>query len=163
MRKAVTEGTASALYIPGVKIAAKTGTAELGVSKSRVNSWTIGYFPSDAPRYAFAIVMERGVRGNTRNAAYVGSRVIRSLQRETPDYLKGSTSPGLPLPPEPAEEVVVDVMASSTGSSETVSSTTPSIIPTFPAGASSTPGGATSTVDPPGVFPEIPLPEEVTE
>ena len=88
MREAVVEGTANILNIPEVKIAAKTGTAELGVSKARVNSWVIGFFPYDKPRYAFAVVMDRGVKGNTTNASYVARELFRKMASSTPEYLK---------------------------------------------------------------------------
>lgn len=86
MRKGAIEGTAKLLNIPGIKIAAKTGTAELGVSKARVNSWVIGFFPYDHPKYAFAIVMDRGVKGNTTNASFVAQKLFWWMLAETPDY-----------------------------------------------------------------------------
>ena len=73
-------------------IPAKTGTAELGVTKVRVNSWVIGFFPYDKPKYAFAIVMDRGMKGNTTNAAYVAQKVFWAMASTTPEYLKGETS-----------------------------------------------------------------------
>ncbi|HEY9585602.1 MAG TPA: penicillin-binding transpeptidase domain-containing protein [Candidatus Paceibacterota bacterium] len=88
MRKGVVEGTAKLLNVPGAKIAAKTGTAELGVSKARVNSWVIGFFPYDKPKYAFAIVMDRGVRGNTTNASYVAQQLFWWMLVETPEYFQ---------------------------------------------------------------------------
>lgn len=59
MRLAVTEGTAQALQNPTIPVAAKTGTAQIK-GNTRVNSWAIGFFPSDAPRYAFVVLMEDG-------------------------------------------------------------------------------------------------------
>ena len=91
MRKVVTEGTATLLNVSVVKVAAKTGTAELGVTKVRVNSWVIGFFPYDNPRYAFAIVMDRGVKGNTTNASYVAQKFFWAMASSTPEYLKGDT------------------------------------------------------------------------
>ncbi|KKU78383.1 MAG: hypothetical protein UY04_C0040G0014, partial [Parcubacteria group bacterium GW2011_GWA2_47_7] len=87
MRKGAIEGTAKLLNLPYVKIAAKTGTAELGVVKARVNSWVIGFFPYDDPKYAFAIVMDRGVRGNTTNASFVASLLFPWLAQNTPSYI----------------------------------------------------------------------------
>ena len=87
MRKGAIEGTAKLLNFPYVKIAAKTGTAELGVSKARVNSWVIGFFPYDNPKYAFAIVMDRGVKGNTTNASYVASKLFPWLAQNAPEYI----------------------------------------------------------------------------
>lgn len=88
MRKGVLEGTASTLNLPGVAVAAKTGTAELGVSKTRVNSWVIGFFPYDRPRFAFALLLDRGVRGNTTNASFTMARVLLTMTEETPEYVK---------------------------------------------------------------------------
>lgn len=87
MRMGVQTGTANILNIPEVKIAAKTGTAELGVTKARVNSWVIGFFPYDKPRYAFAVVMDRGVKGNTTNASYTARELFHVLASTTPEYL----------------------------------------------------------------------------
>jgi len=64
MREVVLSGTGKGLSYPDFEIAAKTGTAELGVSKARVNSWVTGFFPYDNPRYAFVIVLEKGERSN---------------------------------------------------------------------------------------------------
>jgi penicillin-binding protein 2 len=88
MRKAVLSGTANTLNIDGVNIAAKTGTAELGVSKARVNSWVIGFFPYEKPRYAFAVVMDRGVKGNATNASVVASQLLQWMVRETPEHIR---------------------------------------------------------------------------
>ena len=92
MRRVVTDGTATILNVPVVKIAAKTGTAELGVTKVRVNSWVIGFFPYDQPKYAFAIVMDRGVKGNTTNAAYVAQKFFWAMASSTPEYLKSDSA-----------------------------------------------------------------------
>jgi penicillin-binding protein 2 len=73
-------------------MAAKTGTAELGVTKARVNSWVIGFFPYEKPRYAFAVVMDRGVKGNTTNASYTARQLFRHLASSTPEYLRTEKS-----------------------------------------------------------------------
>jgi penicillin-binding protein 2 len=65
MRQSVLMGTASGLNTSVVKIAGKTGTAELGITKDYVNSWTTGYFPYENPKYAYVILMEHGSRHNT--------------------------------------------------------------------------------------------------
>lgn len=88
MRKAVLEGTASGLNIPAVAVAAKTGTAELGVTKQAVNSWVMGYFPYQNPRYAFAIAMEKGSRSNTVGATYAMRRLLEWMAIYAPEYLK---------------------------------------------------------------------------
>ncbi len=59
MRATVVEGTAQSLNTEVVPVAAKTGTAQIK-SNTRVNSWVIGFFPSNKPRYAFVVIMEDG-------------------------------------------------------------------------------------------------------
>lgn len=88
MRMAVTEGTASALNISGVKIAGKTGTAEVGGAKKYVNSWVIGFFPYENPRYAFAVVMEKGPYANLVGAPAVMRQFFDWMSIYTPEYLK---------------------------------------------------------------------------
>lgn len=88
MRMAATEGTSQALSVPFVKVAAKSGTAELGASKARVNSWITGFFPYEEPKYAFAIVMEKGKVSNLVGATAVFRRVLDLLQVEAPEYFE---------------------------------------------------------------------------
>lgn len=71
MRLCVTAGTCTAINLPFVQVAAKSGTAQLGVSKDLVNSWTVGFWPYDHPRYAFAVVMERASKTNQFGATLV--------------------------------------------------------------------------------------------
>lgn len=93
MRLAVREGTAQGLNIPQVAIAAKTGTAELGTVKKFVNSWITGFFPFESPRYAFAVIMERGPAANTIGALYVARRFIEWMSVYAPEYLSPITEP----------------------------------------------------------------------
>ena len=88
MRQAVISGTATGLNIPEVKIAAKTGTAELGSVKKFVNSWIIGFFPYEKPRFAFAAIMEKGPYENTIGALYVMRRLFEWMSLHTPEYLR---------------------------------------------------------------------------
>lgn len=56
-------GTAyKTVRLPNVKIAGKTGTAEVG-SRLPDHAWFAGYVPADEPRIAFAIVIEHGGSG----------------------------------------------------------------------------------------------------
>ena len=88
MRRAVTWGTASGLYLPFVSIAAKTGTAEIGIAKKRVHSWVVGFFPSTAPRYAFVALLEKGPSANTIGGVYVMRQFFEWLYATAPEYLK---------------------------------------------------------------------------
>lgn len=88
MRMSVTEGTASGLNISAVKIAGKTGTAELGARKQFVNSWVIGFWPYENPKYAFTVVMERGPVTNLVGATYVMRQLLDWMTVNAPEYLK---------------------------------------------------------------------------
>ena len=56
MEAVVTEGNPN-LEIPGVRVAAKTGTAQIGVDNSSIDGWTIGFAPADNPKIAVAVVV----------------------------------------------------------------------------------------------------------
>lgn len=89
MRQAVTTGgTAAAINIPDVKIAGKTGTAQVGVRNEFTNSWVVGFFPYETPRYAFVIMMERGPATNLVGASYVGLQLFQWMAANTPEYFK---------------------------------------------------------------------------
>jgi penicillin-binding protein 2 len=88
MRLSATEGVAKGINIEKVSVAAKTGTAELGAAKDRVNSWVVGFFPYEQPRYAFAVVMESGPRANTIGGVYIMRQVLDWLSVYGTEYLK---------------------------------------------------------------------------
>lgn len=88
MRKGVLEGTSSLLNVPYVKIASKTGTAQLGISNSRVNSWIIGFFPYDNPKYAYTIMMESGPATNGVGAPFIMRGLIDWMSQNTPEYFQ---------------------------------------------------------------------------
>jgi len=90
MRLVVQEGTAIPLNFPYVDVAAKTGTAEVGVLKEFVNSWIIGYFPYEKPKYAFAVVMERRNSKNLIGGLFVMTNLIDWMHINTPEYLSNS-------------------------------------------------------------------------
>lgn len=88
MRMSATTGVAKGLDMANLKVAAKTGTAELGITKDYVNSWVTGFFPYDNPRFAFVIMMERGSRHNTIGATYVMRQLLDWMQQNTAEYTK---------------------------------------------------------------------------
>jgi penicillin-binding protein 2 len=88
MRLSVTEGTSKGLNMAAVHIAGKTGTAQLGTTRSSVNSWTTGFFPYENPRYAYLIVMEQGPASNLTGATFVMREVLDWMVANTPEYLK---------------------------------------------------------------------------
>ena len=88
MRQAVTTGTANSLNISGVKVAAKTGTAQLGSAKKYVNSWVIGFFPDDNPKYSFTVLMENGPEYYSTTASHVMRDLLNWMTINTPEYLE---------------------------------------------------------------------------
>ena len=88
MRQAVTYGTAVALDVPYVQVAAKTGTAQLGVAKNKVNSWVIGFFPYENPKYAFVVMMESGPASGNVGATSVMRALLDWMSINTPEYFE---------------------------------------------------------------------------
>lgn len=87
MREGVTYGTSVGLNVPYVNAAAKTGTAEIGAGKRYVHSWSIGFFPYERPKYAWAIVMEKGPASNQIGATSVMRQVFDWMSIYAPEYL----------------------------------------------------------------------------
>jgi peptidoglycan glycosyltransferase len=63
MKTSVEIGYAAPVALPGVEIGGKTGTAE--VPGGAPHSWFVAIAPLDQPRYAIAVVVERGGEGST--------------------------------------------------------------------------------------------------
>ncbi len=70
------------------KVAAKTGTAQLGYKNEYVNSWSTGYFPYDSPKYAFVFMMEKGPASNTVASSKIMRRVFQDIIDNAPEYTK---------------------------------------------------------------------------
>lgn len=91
MRRAVisTRGTATvkSLNIPGIKISAKTGTAEVGSRNQWMNSWSVGYWPEDNPRYAYAVVLEKAPAGTLAGASPALRPFFEWLIANKPEYV----------------------------------------------------------------------------
>lgn len=89
MRMGVTEGTSVALNaFSYVEAASKTGTAETGANKEFYNAWIVGFFPYSDPKYAYAVVMERGPAGKGVGGVYVMSQVFQKLKESAPEYFE---------------------------------------------------------------------------
>jgi penicillin-binding protein 2 len=88
MRMVVTGGTGRALNLPSVAVAAKSGTAQVGLGNTNTNSWIVGFFPYDNPKYAFAVLMERGPKAASGNATEVMSEVIKYMSVYKSSYLQ---------------------------------------------------------------------------
>ncbi len=77
MRAVVTEGIAQSLNHPLLAVSAKTGTAQIK-NNTRVNSWVVGFFPSERPRYAFTVLMEDGPKVSS-GASHAFKQVVSYL------------------------------------------------------------------------------------
>lgn len=82
MVSVVESGTGRNAAIPGVRIAGKTGTAQVGAAGDDTLSWFVAFAPADAPRIAIAVVVEGA--GDPRNetggrlAAPMAKRVLEA-------------------------------------------------------------------------------------
>ena len=88
MREGVTYGTSVSLNVPYVKVAAKTGTAEVGSAKRYVHSWSVGFFPFENPKYAWAIVMEKGPSSTSSGATSVIRTLLDWMAVNTREYFE---------------------------------------------------------------------------
>jgi cell division protein FtsI/penicillin-binding protein 2 len=88
MREAALTGTAKALNIGGFTIAGKTGTAEIGTVKGRVNSWVEGFFPYENPRYAFVLVLENGPNAYKIGSPATMANLLLWMREHKKEYLK---------------------------------------------------------------------------
>ena len=65
LRKAVTEGSAYLLNDLPIKVAGKTGTAQITNTFRKTNAWFTGFAPYDNPEIALAIIVEGAGEGST--------------------------------------------------------------------------------------------------
>jgi penicillin-binding protein 2 len=99
MKGSVDYGTSVAINVPYVSAAGKSGTAEVGAGKAYVNSWSVGFFPYEHPRYAWAVVMEKGPATNTVGATTIMRRVFDWIEANEPEYF-ATTSNASSVAPE---------------------------------------------------------------
>ncbi|MEZ6066167.1 MAG: penicillin-binding transpeptidase domain-containing protein [Planctomycetaceae bacterium] len=72
-------GTGRAARLPQVRVAGKTGTAEIGGNRPD-HAWFAGYVPADRPRIAFVVVIEQGGSGGRVAAPVARAYVSQLLQ-----------------------------------------------------------------------------------
>lgn len=103
MRMTVTDGTAQFLDIPGYEVAAKTGSAQVGIKKDKMNSWIIGFYPASKPEYAFVLLAEKGPTVGSPNVGWALRSVFEKLS------LSPEKAEKLPEPiPEPDPEILIN-------------------------------------------------------
>ncbi|MDZ4169722.1 MAG: FtsW/RodA/SpoVE family cell cycle protein [Coriobacteriia bacterium] len=76
MRAVVKSGSGTRASIPGVAVAGKTGTAEVGKGR-RTNAWFIAFAPAENPTVAIAVMIEGGGTGG-RVAAPAAKPVLEA-------------------------------------------------------------------------------------
>ena len=89
----IDEGTATVMHRDDIKIAAKTGTAQVGSkTKRRQIAWLSGYLPADNPQYAFSVMVE-GQFSDNRDDTETGG-LLGGV--EAGAHRQGDFRPGLP-------------------------------------------------------------------
>jgi penicillin-binding protein 2 len=88
MREGVVSGIAGAVKFDYVHVAAKTGTAQVGTHNEYQNSWMIGFWPYENPKYAYAVVMEKGPAGTSIESPSAMGQFFQWLNTNAPQYLQ---------------------------------------------------------------------------
>jgi len=89
MRMAVQEGgTATGANVPYVAVAAKSGTAQVGMKNEHVNAWLIGFWPYENPKYAFALLLDRAPAGTATGGNIIISQFLSWMHQNAPEYLQ---------------------------------------------------------------------------
>lgn len=86
LRAVITEGTGQILNVPYVELAGKTGTAQTGAGNKFINSWTVGFFPYENPKYAYVMLMEKGPNESERSASFAFRTFIDWVNLNAPEY-----------------------------------------------------------------------------
>jgi len=81
MGRVVEEGTGTAAALSGIKVAGKTGTAEVANGTAN-QAWFIAFAPIDDPRMAIAVTVERTSGEGGTVAAPLAKRVLEVLLHE---------------------------------------------------------------------------------
>jgi len=81
MRTVVESGTGTAVQLPGIQVAGKTGTAEIGETGANLTQPSfVAFAPADDPRIAIAVTVERSQGGfGGTVAAPIARAVLESL------------------------------------------------------------------------------------
>jgi peptidoglycan glycosyltransferase len=80
MGSVVEEGTGTAVQLPGIDVAGKTGTAEKNIAQRINQPWFIAFAPRDNPQIAIAVTVESSVGGfGGTVAAPIARDVLSSL------------------------------------------------------------------------------------
>ncbi len=78
MERVVNEGTGKAARISGIRVAGKTGTAEVG--KDKPHAWFVGFAPAENPQVLVAVVVENGGLGGHTAAPIAREIMVEALK-----------------------------------------------------------------------------------
>lgn len=132
-------GTANAVKLPDIQIAAKTGTAQVNLILKTLDCWTVGFAPYEKPKYAVAVLVQDGGSGG-HTAGPLVQNIVRGLvyrdrgnalplqaQKEYGGHMNRietiAALEALP-PPDPGEE-----SGEETGDEVTILDATPLVVP----------------------------------
>ena len=90
MRMAVTEGTLKSLNYPDLKLGAKTGTAQVGKHNEYKNSWVVGFWPYENPRFGFVFVLEKAPSSASYGAIQAAQNFFSWLRTYAKEYVNGN-------------------------------------------------------------------------
>jgi penicillin-binding protein A len=81
MGRVVEEGTGTAAALSGVRVAGKTGTAEVGANREFTQPWFICFAPIENPKIAVAVTLERQPAGSQGGivAAPIAKSVLEAI------------------------------------------------------------------------------------
>lgn len=81
----VNDGTGRGAVIPGVSVAGKTGTAQVGATGEANLAWFVAFAPADSPKIAIAVVIEGA--GDPRNET--GGRLAAPIAKKVLEAHRG--------------------------------------------------------------------------
>jgi penicillin-binding protein A len=82
MSRVVEEGSGTAGALSGIRVAGKTGTAEVGANREATQPWFIAFAPVDDAKMAIAVTVERTQGQGGTVAAPIAKRVLQTLLGE---------------------------------------------------------------------------------
>ena len=88
----VTSGTGQRAQIPGVSVAGKTGTAQLGTDPPSSHAWFVSFAPAEAPRVAVAVIVE----GQPGVSEVTGGRLAAPIARAVMEAVLAAPDPLAP-------------------------------------------------------------------
>jgi penicillin-binding protein 2 len=153
MINVIDEGTATVVHRDDMKIAAKTGTAQVGSKDHRRQiAWLSGYLPADNPQYSFSVMVEGRFsdnRDDTEEGGLLGGREAGQIVHDMLDIV-------YPVPGKKGK--VADESSKSKDDSDTASTDKSANEDTGQPSTASTDNATTNAAPAPDVTP-APAPE----